>query len=64
MIKLIKTNKPNKNKVYRMKNFSILALVAATMAFSIEAVKLRAMHEGSIAKAEAPDCDFEECGFA
>ena len=47
-----------------MKNFSILALVAATMAFSIEAVKLRAMHEGSIAKAEAPDCDFEECGFA
>ena len=47
-----------------MKNFSILALVAVTMTLSTEAVKLRAVHEGSIVKNEKDDCDSEDCELA
>ena len=47
-----------------MKNFSILALFAATLALSTEAVKLRAVHEGTIAKGEKDECDGEDCELA
>ena len=40
MIILIITNKKNIKEVYTMKNFSILALVAAAIALNTEAVKL------------------------
>ena len=44
-----------------MKNFSILALVAATMAFTSEANKLQTVHEGVANAVDREDEDWPIC---